>query len=859
VISRLRSIGSRIGTRLGVSEAKVRDLDAEQAYLRVVIAGIVVGYAAAVHVAGTPSVGLNLALAAAASALAAGVWMLWWFRHHKHRPRPMRYFGIAADLVPLTIGLSGSGEAGVPLLGVYLWVTIGNGFRFGARYLLVAYWLSLGCFALLLLFVPYWQAHQAIGIGFGVVLAVVPLYVLVLLSRLTAQKDAAEQLSNAKSRFVANVSHELRSPLTGVYGVYELLRQRRLPARERELIAMLGNSMATLKSAVDAVLQMSKLEAGAERAEMKPFNLRHFLLHMAAVAKPQATAKKLAWHLDVDIAIPTLVVGDSRHLRHVLGNLLHNACKFTVTGSVTLRARIAENGRVRFEVQDTGIGIPAAAQERLFERFVQVDASARRRYGGTGLGTSIAHDLVKLMGGSIGVTSAPGTGSTFWVELPMTEASLEVTPKWGSLTHVICLGYQSECLDRLAQTVTNAGLSVSVRAIGPNAEIGDDGSTQLLAVLVQLPAGEAATLAQRTSLAERSALAPWIVLADNYSAVERAVLTRLGAVSLLNREPPVPELLRTLSALANRLVSCDGSDAPDSIDPSLTRSLEIVLADDNASNRLLLARILENAGHRVHEASRGDQAYDAMLKETSDLAILDLNMPDMTGPDVIKLYRAGEVGATKRLPILVLSADATPAAREESIAAGASEFLTKPVTAQTLLAAIHRVVGGRPFAHGQTGKVPPLEVVECGDNRPQTTTAERYELQQPSESHVPAGVIIDADRLHSLRRMANFDQRFLESYVTAAIGDLEQAVAELRVAVPSRNTVLARSALHNIDGTAATVGAAAVAASARHLRQRIIENQFQEAQQALAELESNMTLTKLGIHGSIVAMGTKQA
>jgi len=858
VIGRLSRIRSRIRARLGISEAKARDLDAEQAYLRVVIAGIVVAYAASVHVVGTPSVGLNLALAAAASALAAGIWMLWWFRHHKHRPRPMRYFGIAADLVPLTIGLSGSGEAGVPLIGVYLWVTIGNGFRFGARYLLVAYWISLACFALLLLFVPYWQAHQAIGIGFGVVLAVVPLYVLVLLSRLTAQKDAAEQLSNAKSRFVANVSHELRSPLTGVYGVYELLKQRRLPARERELIAMLGNSMATLKSAVDAVLQMSKLEAGAERTEMKPFNLRHFLLHMAAVAKPQATAKKLAWHLDVDIAIPTEVIGDSGHLRHVLGNLLHNACKFTVTGSVTLRARRAENGRVRFEVQDTGIGIPAAAQEKLFERFVQVDASARRRYGGTGLGTSIAHDLVKLMGGSIGVTSAPGTGSTFWVELPMAEAPLELTPRWGSLSHVACVGYQSECLDRLAQSITNAGLSVSVRAIGPNTAIGNDGGAQLLAVLVQLPAGDAAALAQSTSIAERSAIAPWIVLADSYSAVERTVLTRLGAVSLLSREPAVPELLRALGALANRFVSFD-DDALDSIDPSLTRSLEVVLADDNASNRLLLARILENAGHHVHEASRGDHAYDAMLKETTDLAILDLNMPDMTGPDVIKLYRAGEVGATKRLPILVLSADATPAAREESIAAGASEFLTKPVTAQALLAAIHRLVGGRPSANEQAGKVLPLEVVPSGSNGGQTTKAEQFDLQQPSESHVPAGVIVDADRLYSLRRIANSDQGFLESYVTAAIGDLEQAVAELRVAVQSRNTALARSALHNIDGTAATVGAAAVAASARNLRQRIIENQLQEAQQTLAELESNMTLTRLAIRGSIAAMGTKQA
>jgi HPt (histidine-containing phosphotransfer) domain-containing protein len=206
-----------------------------------------------------------------------------------------------------------------------------------------------------------------------------------------------------------------------------------------------------------------------------------------------------------------------------------------------------------------------------------------------------------------------------------------------------------------------------------------------------------------------------------------------------------------------------------------------------------------------------------------------------------------------------LSADATSAAREESIAAGASDFLTKPVTAQVLLTAINRLVGGQNSPGEDSETVPPIRAVQSEANGRKSSTAEEFELQQPSASHVPAGVIIDADRLQSLRRMANYDQRFLERYVTAALSDLEQAVAELRIAIPTGNAALARSALHNIDGTAATVGAAAVAVSAQRLRKSIIDDRTSDAQQALAELESNMTLTRLAIRGSIVAMGTKEA
>ena len=411
-----------------VRVTKRRDPDLEQAVLRVIISFLVFGYALGIVVVeGKLSYGLQVALIASALNTVVGACMWWQLRRDPERHPSLRYIGIVSDLTTTTIGMTGGDEAGVPLIGIYLWVTIGNGFRFGARYLLVSYWVSLVGFGALLIFVPFWQTHRAIGLGFMAVLAVIPLYMLVLLSRLNAQKDAAEQLSNAKSRFVANVSHELRTPLTGVFAVYDLLRMRKMVPDDQELVGMLGSAVNTLKTSVDAILQMSKLEAGAEQTELRPFNLWYFLHQLAASARPQATAKSLAWHLNIEPDVPSIVQGDSNHLSHALGNLVNNAFKFTHSGSVSLRVIRTMQGRVRFEVTDTGIGIPLEQQERLFERFVQVDQSATRRFGGTGLGTSIAHDLVKLMGGRIGVISAPGQGSTFWIELPFSSGELNET------------------------------------------------------------------------------------------------------------------------------------------------------------------------------------------------------------------------------------------------------------------------------------------------------------------------------------------------------------------------------------------------------------------------------------------------
>ena len=289
---------TRMRRVLGVYQTRVRDPDLEQAWLRIGICVLAFSYVwYLIIVEGTITPGLWMGLFASSGDVAVAAYMIWRLRRNNPPIIPLRLLGIVADNTALTIGMAGAGEGGVAMIGVYLWVTIGNGFRFGPRYLLASYWLSILGFGLQLALVPFWEQHRVVGAGLFLAGAIVPLYVLVLLIRLTGQKEAAEQLSNAKSRFVANVSHELRTPLTGVFAVYDLLKMRRVSRDDGELIGMLGAAISTLKRSVDAVLQMSKLEAGAERAEKRTFNLWFFAHQLAASVRPQSEAKGLAWNL----------------------------------------------------------------------------------------------------------------------------------------------------------------------------------------------------------------------------------------------------------------------------------------------------------------------------------------------------------------------------------------------------------------------------------------------------------------------------------------------------------------------------------------------------------------------------------
>jgi two-component system sensor histidine kinase RpfC len=334
-----------------------------------------------------------------------------------------RFLGIFADNAVNTYFMLVVGERGALVICVYLFVTFGNGFRFGRRYLHVSQALSLIGFGVVMYLSPFWSQHSWIGAGFLVAMVVLPLYVGKLAERIKEAKKRADEANAAKGRFLANVSHEMRTPLNGVIAMSDLLRETQLAETQREIVETLSTSAQLALAQIEEILDAAKIEAGRVQVEARPFDLRKLLTGAVKVVLPQARYKGLVVNTDVEIGESAWFLGDVHHLRQVLLNLLSNAVKFTEHGEITLRARVADsvNGisLIRIEVRDTGIGIPQSKQATIFEAFAQADDSVTRVYGGTGLGTTIARQLVSLMGGQLGVSSVEGTGSTFWINLPL--------------------------------------------------------------------------------------------------------------------------------------------------------------------------------------------------------------------------------------------------------------------------------------------------------------------------------------------------------------------------------------------------------------------------------------------------------
>jgi two-component system sensor histidine kinase RpfC len=611
------------------------------------------------------------------------------------RPSPIRRTaGILLDMVSLSIVLYWTGGNHVPLFVFYLWVTLGNGFRYGTKYLYISFGVSLVGFSLVTLGSEYWQEQRSFAISLLLILLVLPLYAAFLLKKLHAAIASAKQANEAKSSFLANMSHELRTPLNGVIGMGDLLRETKLSSEQRELVGTLHSSAHSLLELIENVLDIAKIEAGKITIENKLLDLHTLVNSVIYMLSPSANAKGIMVSCTIDTDTPFSLKGDHQHLRQVLINLVNNAIKFTDDGSVNLRVfrkgGSASKPLIRFEVSDTGIGIPAESVATIFDDFTQAEQTSSRSYGGTGLGTTISKELVDLMGGQIGVESELHKGSMFWCELyfdavPPNERAI-------SANHVLLLSSE-ETASIIRPSLKGWSIDFdwvrsSARALSLLLQAAEQGNQYHTAIVDQecfsdISAEQFAQMVRSEKLLENLSL---ILVNSSDTMININNLNHYYISTIL-----VPEEKRSLFNAIHAAQSVQTSDkniitlAEHYSRQTGAKILNILVAEDNSVNQQVIQGILRHAGHSVHMVASGEKVLDTLDADENavDMLILDMNMPQMSGIDVVKTVRF--LDASHSLPVIMLTADATPEAKAASMSAGADAFLTKPVDAKALL------------------------------------------------------------------------------------------------------------------------------------------------------------------------------
>lgn len=592
---------------------------------------------------------------------------------------------MCTDILVTSIVMHYFGKYGVPFFVAYLWLTVGNGFRYGYIELIRCAGLSLIGFITMCVYTPYWREEYLLAIACVMLLSVIPLYVAIMLKRLQEEKDKAERANREKTRFLSNVSHEIRTPLNAVMGFSEMLDKNKDAARQAQLTRHIRGASRSLMSLVEGVLDFSRIESGHVRIENNAFNLYELVHSIEGMFSLQTGQAGVRYVTDLDVALPPVLNGDVDRLRQILVNLVGNAVKFTSTGEIRLRvSRDMAGDRLLFEVIDTGIGISGAMQAQIFDRFRQADDTVQRRYGGTGLGTSIAKRLVDLMDGQIGVDSEEARGSRFWFHIPLVEEPGTPAERGESrqpLPDCYAIGA------RLPQGLAAAGLASTpvfsdwqtLQAAGVVARSG--------CVLV-----DCATVAEpepgealRQGLTAGSCLVA--ICADRH---RRDELLQAGFHLVITDDANFEHVLAYAAVL---LVTQTGRQLEEDLAryKKNGKRLQVLVADDCRLNRHVMSAMLNDMGIESDFASSGPMALEKLRSDKHDLLILDIQMPGMSGFDVIELYRARNT-PDRVIPIIVVTGDATAEIHDKCEQLGVSRFLLKPVGHEKLRGALASLV-----------------------------------------------------------------------------------------------------------------------------------------------------------------------